>query len=206
MEMVRNGELLEAQILEDARAKARRIAEAADRECASIRAEGAARLAEEAKRLDEAREARVERLRRELAASLPLDFRRARLAFLQEALDAAVAAWLRALRPADTAAVVKARMAQSAAAFEGRRVHVRRAGLDAEQAREIVAAALPKAVVETVTELTGEEAVRAGTGLVVECVDGSRRLRATFAEITAQLMDEHRGDLAAALFGKDVNA
>jgi vacuolar-type H+-ATPase subunit E/Vma4 len=205
MEIVRNGELLEAQILEDARTKARRVAEAAEKECDAIRADGEHRMAEEAASFEAARTARVERLRRELASALPLDYRRTRLAFLQAALDKALAAWLAGLSPAEAGRLVASRVSRAASAFTGRAVTVRRVGIDAALARALVEKALPGASVQTVTELTGDEAATAGTGVVVECVDGSRRLRATFGELTAQLLDEQREELITALYGKDVN-
>ena len=46
METVRTSEVLESQILEDARGKAKRLLDSADKECAAIRAE-AERLAED---------------------------------------------------------------------------------------------------------------------------------------------------------------
>jgi vacuolar-type H+-ATPase subunit E/Vma4 len=205
MEIVKNGELLEAQVLEDARAKAGRLREAADKESAAIRADGDARLRDETRRLDEHREAELATLRRELEASLPLDFRRTRLAFLQESLDTALAAYFGGLSAAAVGRIIGAQVARAATAFADRRVAVRTAGIDPEQARSIVKGALPGVVVETVAEMPADDVAAAIRGLIIECSDGSRRLRATIGELTEQLMEERREELITAFYGKDVN-
>jgi vacuolar-type H+-ATPase subunit E/Vma4 len=203
VEIVNNGALLESQILEDARARARRLLEAADRECDQIRAQAEESLREELARADKAREERIATLRRELAASLPLDFRRTRLAFLQEALATALAAWFGGLSRAEVDRLVSFRLARAGAAFADRTVVVQHAGMDEERARRIAAESLPGAIVDAAVAMEPDEAAAAGTGLVVACSDGSRRCRATVGEMKIQLLDEHREELITALYGKD---
>jgi vacuolar-type H+-ATPase subunit E/Vma4 len=205
MEIVKNGELLEAQVLEDARAKAGRLGEAAEKESAAIRAQGDARLREETSRLDGRRQAELATLRRELEASLPLEFRRSRLAWLQESLDKALAAYFAGLSAAALGRIIGAQVARAASAFAGRSVAVQTVGIDAEQARSIVKAALPGVTVEKATALPAEEAAAAIKGLIVTSTDGRRRLRATIHELTELLMEERREELITALYGKDVN-
>src|SRR5512136_333248 len=106
MEVVKNGELLEAQVMEDARAKARRLLEAADRESQHIRLDGEKLLQEDVRRVDDSRDLKVRTLRRELEASLPLDFRRARLAFFQQSLEKGLAQYFAGLSAADVRRVI----------------------------------------------------------------------------------------------------
>ncbi len=206
MEIMNNGALLETQILEDARTKARRLLDAADRECAAIRSQAEQGLQEELRHADQVRDERIATLRRELATQLPLDFRRTRLAFLQEALDKAFSAWFAGLPPAKLDELIAARLARSGPAFAGRHVVVRHAGLDEQRARAIAAKGLPGAIVDAATELDAEAAAAAVAGVVIECADGSRRCRATIGEMTAQLQDERREELITALYGKDAGA
>jgi len=205
MEVVKNGELLEAQILEDGRAKAKRLRDAAEKESAAIRAEGDARLREETARFDAQRQEQLSTMRRELEAALPLEFRRARLAWLQETLDAAVAGYFGRLQPAALARIIGAQVARAGSAFAGRSVSVQTAGISADQARAIVRDALPGVTVESVAELPADEAAAAITGLIVSSADGRRRLRATIGELTTQLMEERREELVTAFHGKDAN-
>jgi vacuolar-type H+-ATPase subunit E/Vma4 len=206
VEVVKNGELLEAQVADDARAKARRLLEAADRECQLIRSEGERRLQEDLRRVDEGRDQRLATLRREMESSLPLDYRRTRLAFLEQSLEKALAGYFAGLAAPDVRSLLGGQLRRAAAAFSGRRVVVRHAGVDGAEARRILAESLPEAVVDTTVEMDAEEAAAAVKGLVVECSDASRRCRATFRELTLLLLDEHREELVTALFGKDALA
>jgi vacuolar-type H+-ATPase subunit E/Vma4 len=206
VEVVKNGELLEAQVTDDARAKARRLLETADRECQLIRSEGEKRLQEDLRRVDEGRDQRLATLRREMESSLPLDFRRTRLAFLEQCLEKALAAYFAGLAAAEVRSLLGGQLRRAATAFSGRRVVVRHAGVDGAEARRILAESLPGAVVDTTVEMDAEAAAAAVKGLVVECSDGSRRCRATFQELTLLLLDEHREELVTALFGKDALA
>ena len=45
---------------------------------------------------------------------------------------------------------------------------------------------------------------RAGKGVILETVDGSRRYRGTLNELTGLLLEEYREELMTALLGKDV--
>jgi len=203
MEIVKNGELLEGQIMEDARAKAGRLRDAADKECAAIAAEGEQHLRDEVRKLQEAHQAQVATMRSELEAALPLEFRRARLAFLQEALDRALADWFAGLSDAAVGRIIRAQVARGADALAGRTVNILAAGLKPDQARAVVAAALPGVTISSVAELPAGEAAVAVRGVVVESADRGRRLRATLGELKEQLMDGHREELITALFGKD---
>ena len=206
MEVVKNGELLETQVMEDARAKARRLLDTADRDSQSIREEGEKRLEGELRRVDDGRDLKLGTLRRELESSLPLDYRRTRLAFLQQALEKALAEYFAGLTPADVRRVVGEQLARAAGAFAGRNVLVRHVGMDAAEARRVIAESLPGAVVEKTVDMDGEDAAAAVKGLIVECSDGSRRCRATFGELTLHLLEERRAELVTALFGKDGGA
>ena len=84
METVKTSEVLESQILDDARAKAARILEAADKECAAIRADWDRRGSDEVRRLEAVRASRIAALRQDLEALLPLDFLRSRSGFPPE--------------------------------------------------------------------------------------------------------------------------
>ncbi len=203
METVRTSEVLESQILEDARAKAKRILGAADKECETVRAEWARRDAEEVRRLDAVQEARMAGMRHDLEASLPLDFMRARLSFFQKAVSAALEGLFKALDGQEMGRVIGGQIARASFAFAGQELVVWRAGLSEEEARRIVTAGVPEAAVREVRQLPPEQAAETGTGIVVETADGSRKFRATLQELSALLLEEYREELLTALFGKE---
>ena len=204
MEILRTSDAMESQILDDARNKARRVLEAADKECRAIRAEWQSTLQKEADRLDAARDGRLAALRQELASSLPLEYLRAKLVFIQEAVSGALRDLFGGLSPADLNRIVGQMLARAADAFTGARVAVSFAGISADAARRIVQESIPGAIVEDVTALAEEAAASSGKGVILETVDGSRRYRGTLNELTGILLEEHREELMTALLGSDV--
>ncbi|HTO22794.1 MAG TPA: hypothetical protein VMQ10_09910 [Spirochaetia bacterium] len=205
METVKTSEALEKQILEDARAKARRIREGGEKERTAILAEAERKDAEEAARLDAAGQARLAALRADLEASLPLDLKRLRLEFFQKEVEAGLAGLFASLQPRDLERVLGGLVARGAFAFTNQHVVVECSGVSEEVARRIVGASVAGAQVERCTALGAAAAEEAGTGLFLETADGSRRLRATLKELTALLLEDHRERLLQELFGKDVH-
>ena len=204
METVKSSEALEAQILEDARAKARRILETARKEAASLRAEGDRRVQEELGRLDAARDARRASMRSDLEATVPLDLKRLRLAFFQRKVNEALDRLFKSLSTGERDRVLGGLVARASAAFVDQHLVVHCAGVEPEEAKRIVTANVAGAQVQEAAALAPEAAAETGTGLIVETADGRRRLRATLKELTMLLLEEHREQLLKALFGKDV--
>ncbi len=204
METVKTSAVLESQIMDDARAKARRIAAAAEKECAGIRAEWERKDAAETRRLEAERAARIAALQADLEATLPLDFMRARLDFYARAVNGALKEVFDSLSAAETAGIIGRLTSRARFAFEGASVTVWDAGLGSDAARAIVQKGLPGAKIKDVKTLPPEEAADAGKGVIVESADGSRRYRATLKELSGILLEEHREELVTALFGKDV--
>ncbi len=204
METVKSSEALEKQILDDARAKARRIREAAEKERAAILAEADRRDAEELARLDAAGKARLAALRADLDASLPLDVKRLRLAFFQKQVEGGLQELFSSLEPRERDRVLGGLVGRAAAAFTNQRVVVRCSGITPEEGRRIVTANVAGVQVEESVTLDGRAAEEAGTGLLLETANGSRLLRATLKELTALLLEDHREQLVKELFGKDV--
>ena len=198
MEVLNTGEELGRQILEDARKKASRLLEAADRECAAIRADGRTAAEAEVARLAAERDRRLAALRTEMEAALPLDFLRTRLAFIQETVVGGLRAFLAGLSDDDLAALIEGRVHRAAAALAGRALVVQRAGLDEARVRALIARAAPGASIDSVRPLEG------GRGLVIESVDGRVRFRCTTDELEVELLEDRREELAAAALGRDV--
>jgi len=205
METVKSSEALEKQILEDARAKARRIREGAEKERAAILAEADRRDAEEAARLDAAGKARLDALRADLEASIPLDLKRLRLEFFQKQVEGGLAALFESLAPGDRDRVLGGLVGRAGFAFTNQHVVIQCAGIPVEEARRIVTANVAGSQVDACTALDADASAEAGVGLFLETVDGSRRLRATLKELTALLLEDHREQLVQELFGKDVH-
>jgi vacuolar-type H+-ATPase subunit E/Vma4 len=197
VEVLNTGEELGRQILEDARKKASRTLEAADRECAAIREEARKSAEAEVTRLRAEGDNRIAALRTEMEAQLPLDFLRIRLAFIQETVVTALRSFLSGLTDEELADILAARIRKAAGALEGRAVTVRHGGIGTELARTTVAGAAPG------TEIAGLEPLPEGRGLEIESADGRVRFRCTTAELEAELLEERREELAAAALGRE---
>jgi vacuolar-type H+-ATPase subunit E/Vma4 len=202
MEVLKTSDALESQILEDARGKARRILEGADRECARIRAEWDGKDRQETARLEANRDAKISAVRQELSSSLPLDFMRTRLAFIQESISRALAELFDTLPAAELEKILGRTLSRAAFAFTDAPIVVLTAGMTAEAARRLVQASIPGASIAEVKPMTGDEA--ADKGVVLQSGDGNRRFRGTLKELTSLLLEEYREELMTALLGKDI--
>jgi V/A-type H+-transporting ATPase subunit E len=204
MEILRASDTLESEIVSDARNKARRLLESADKECAALLKESQRNLENEAGRLDAVREAKRARLRQELASSLPLETLRTRLTFTERAVSNALTGLFDGLSVSQIGRIVGMALARASFAFKDTRVVVSYAGMNAGDARRIVEENIPGAPVAELVELGEEEASEAGKGIILQSADGSRRFRATLNEIRSVLLEEYREELMSALLGKDV--
>ncbi len=204
MEVVQSSEELEKQILEDARAKASRILAEAERECAGIRQEWERRTEEEIRRLEADKAGRIAAVRQELAATLPLDFMRARLSFVQEAVNQALDRYFAGLSPAQLSAIMAGLLRRIPPVLRGAAVVVSCSGVRPQDARRVVEENVPGVRVEAVKEVEPSADGRKDVGLTLETTDGRVRFRGTLGELSAQLLEGHRQELAEALLGKDV--
>ncbi len=208
MEVLKTSETLEKQILEDARKKASRVIEGAEREVAAIHKEWGAKASDEKSRLDSECDAKIAALRKELASSLPLDFMRARLASIEQTLSRALADMFTAMPDEELARLIGLLLGRAASAFRGARLAVTCEGLPPELAGRIVQESIRDAVVEKVTAEPSGQPAGGPTelpqkGIVVTTMDGRVRFRGTVREIAAILMEERREELVTALLGKD---
>jgi V/A-type H+-transporting ATPase subunit E len=199
VEVLRTSEELEKQILEDARKKAHRILESADKECAAIRAEWAKKLEEESARMEEDARKQMKALQNELEASLPLDFMRARLSFIEEALRTQLRALFGGFSAKEKAEIIAALVNRVEPLFKGKTVIAGVNGITAQEAEKILRGT-PGVTLQGVKALPAEM----GEGIVLETPDGKIRYRGTFAELQERLLEEHREELKLALLGKDV--
>ena len=205
MEVIKSGDALEKQVLEDARIKASHLLAEAEHECDAIREEWRRRTEAEIRKMQHNRDTRIEAIRSELAASLPLDLMRARLSYMQEALDSALREFFSSLSAKDLATIVGNLLKRMPPVFRGTTAVVFASGLALSEARKIVEENVPEVTVHDVKETAqGQPGDGMDVGLVLETTDGRIRFRGTMRELSVQLLDLHREELAEALLGRDV--
>ena len=165
-----------------ARKASRILAEARTRSARRIRAEWRAHdRRRKSRRLDADRDARLAAVRQELAASLPLDFMRARLAFIQEAVAEALDGAVRRSLGRPTSTASSAACSRASRPFAWRTASSSHAaGIERRSRRGgSWRQSIPGAVVEAVKELAGEDG-RADAGTSASSwrpTDGSSRFR-----------------------------
>jgi len=196
MEEIRGTETLEREILEDARKRADRIVRKAEDDAASLRAQADKKVKETLDALAEEYSMKRQRAEQELRSRLPLEKMRLdieyRDAHLREETQRAVAA----LSPEALGHWCVARLSRHAELVRNSSVTVLARGLDAGSLGAIQALFSKGSASEA-----REDSTMKARGVVVEPADGSFHISITEAELTEWLLDEKRGELAAALFG-----
>lgn len=198
MEELVSTEILEKEILEDARKKAERLLKGAAEDARRIEGATEGRKAEAAAEIERRSRAKAARHREELDARLPLEKARIKAAYVDSALREAVAAFVAALPEGRAEAMVAELLRGSAPFLDGKELRVRRRALGEAAAARAIAAALPAArVLDSV-----EDASLPAAGIVAEAADGSATMRATLDLAAESLLGQRRGELARALCGE----
>lgn len=198
MEELRSTDALDREILEDARRKADKTLRAADEAAKQAEASWDRKLAEDLEALDAKHAERVRRLRDETFARLPLDQRRARVERAERLLAAAMERCLRALPRERLLALVEREVSRRAAELAPGPAIVRSRGLKEHEAAAILSRTLgsvPWSVAECAEAPDGLPSLSAESGAVT--------VRCGVADIGAALLDDRRGELAAALLGPE---
>jgi V/A-type H+-transporting ATPase subunit E len=193
MEEIASTEELRKEIFEDARRKAERLLQEADEEAGRL-----ARSGEEAsaKALDEIARglgARIERLRAEADARIPLEKNRLKAAYVDERIRLALAAFIAALPEERVGALSAAALRRAAPILTGRELRIRYKGIGGRSAARIVAELFPG------TSEPVEDAALPSRGMAVSAADGSLDFAATMDLVAEDLASRCRGELARAL-------
>jgi len=195
MEEIIGSDAIQGEILEDAGEKAVRVLEEAEVEAARNVAAMEAKAVAVVDDIVRTSEAKSARFRMETMARFPLERTRMRTAFVDGKLREAVSAYVEALPEARVAALSESMLAGGSSFFAGKAVEIRRRGISEAAARDAAARAL--ASTSSVTQAEDEDLP--APGMVARALDGSVIFRATMDRVEEKLLDEKRGDLAAAL-------
>ena len=211
MEVLKTSDELEKQILEDARKKASRIIEGTEKECAQIRLEWEKKLQDDARRMQEDNTRRIAALEQELAATLPLDRMRERLSFIEKTLVGKLKECFEGLTAKEIADVFTVLVRRVDSIFSGKRIMAYVGGIGEGEAKELLMACIPSAVIVGIKPLaeaavggSGGTILPVPRGLVLESEDKRILYRGTFDELARLLLDEQRDALVESLIGKDV--
>jgi vacuolar-type H+-ATPase subunit E/Vma4 len=202
MEEIVGAQVIQGEILDDARKRAARMLveaeEEAERTKIAIGEKADAVVAE----IMRTSESRSQRFRMETLARLPLETTRMRTEFVDKKLRAALGDYLLGLGEAAIGGLAQAMLARGAAFLSGKAVRLSRRGLSEAAARAIAGSCLAGA---GAVEIVEDDSLPA-PGLVAAAVDGSLVLRATMDLVEERLLDRSRGELARALCAEALGA
>ena len=209
MQELRSTEILDKEIEADARRKAEAILKKADEECVQIMEGVKTKLDFSRKEKEEFYKTRLAAVEKDIAASIPLEKQRFKVAFVQQRLMQAVNKYLAGLDQSEKLELVTKDFdfnsckdkelsafvygfdgAQTQAFLEKKLAAVNGAKLTACNKTDF-----GKEIVED------EIGLEINEGIILETKDNSFRVRMTMTEVISRLLDKKRAELAEALLG-----
>jgi vacuolar-type H+-ATPase subunit E/Vma4 len=211
MEELQSTEILDREILEDARRKAQRILKTADEEAAVSSAAWEKKTEKALAELNRRFEERLELGRAEIMAHLPLDSRRLALERIDRLLHRAANAYLESLDREKLLGILARELCERAAEIddgEGEDSGRFKPALKVSYcflSREEVEGLLGKAFPGCVFALEEGNAAYLNTGAFPGIVadSGAVRISVSAGAVVETLLSEKRGELAAALLGEE---
>ena len=205
MEELRSTEILDKEILADARKKAERLLVRAEAEgnrlLAAVDGQAAQAEAECAARLS----ADMSALRKDKEAALPLEKERFLVSFVQESIERALNAYFLSVSEKERLLLALQRLEKSEDMLRSQKVRVYFYGFDRSSVKEQLDSRLTVTQYEE-TEFNkfipeADGGLDKKEGIIVEAEDGSVRLRLTIPELAHTVLNAYRAELYAALFG-----
>jgi vacuolar-type H+-ATPase subunit E/Vma4 len=199
MEELQSTEVLDREILEDARRKARRILKTADEEAAASEKVWEKKTQKARTGLTRRFEERLEAGRVEIMARLPLDKRRLALERIDRLLNEAAASFLENAGREKLLGILERELCERSAEIAGHdkdTFKVVYCSLSRDEAEGLVKRAFPNSALNL-------EEGRAGRFPGIMADSGAVRVSVSVDAAVKTLLSEKRGELAAALLGKE---
>ncbi|HCM29057.1 MAG: hypothetical protein A2Z99_04760 [Treponema sp. GWB1_62_6] len=210
MEELQSSEVLDREILEDARKKADRVLRAADQAAAAAAAAWKAKGDADIAALGKSYAARSASFRSETMARVPLDVRRERSARSERLLTERMSSWLSSLPRRKLLSLLERKLVLAAgilaneALAEGAVVSF--SGMDEGEARALLDRFLPDADLRLAdaADSSGPAFGRFDAFPALRIQSADVVIRASVADIAEEALSEQRAELAAALLGQEV--
>jgi len=206
MDELRSAEILDREILEDARKKAESALLDADEECKKILASVDAKVQAAQKEKETEYSKKIALFIRDREAILPLEKKRYLVSFEDSAVINALNDYLKSLSSEKRLDLLKNLLSGFALIIKEKKLKAVAFGIAVEDAQNILESAFGTSVpcTQIAFEKTGETAVdgiEIREGIIIEAEDGSIRIRATLDEVILELLDTYRYELTSAIFG-----
>ena len=203
MEELRSTEILDREIQDDARRKAEKILKDGEKEAGKILDDVSLRIEtiREEKRREYERLA--ESYRADAESAIPLEKQRRIVSFVDNAVMSALADWFDGIGPERRLGIYTGMIRKYLPILGEKTVTVHCTGYESAKVGDILCKLFESSSRCTIRELSVGEAAKLGftDGVQLETDDRSVTCRATREELFAELMDEHRQELALKLMG-----
>lgn len=193
MEEIKGTEALEREILEDAAKRSERIVRKAGDEAESLKRRSAQELDAKIAALEREKAEKIAAMRRETLSKLPLEKTRQRARFIDGALRDSVRKAIAGIEGEKLGAWCLTMLKARASVLEGRKVSLRHKGLSPAALRAI------EALLGAALASQAEDPALPARGIAIDALDGSMATTIDEALLEDILLDEARGELAAAL-------
>jgi V/A-type H+-transporting ATPase subunit E len=197
MEDVRSSEVLEKEVLEDARKKAERILKNAEKQTANLRAEWNLKKEAELALLNEEFEKKKTLQKQDQEAAFPLEIQRRKLKFLAGVFENFLSSFFENLSQDDFAQVLGNRGKKALPFLTGEdakgNIEISYAGISAETARSVAASLMG-------ADAPAPKEGRGFRGLIFSCPGKGYRYRLTADELIDELREYHRQPILDALW------
>ena len=207
MEELRSTEILDKEILEDARKKAERVLAKSEKDAQKIIDGVSTRVEAIRKEKADVYEKKYTHFREDLEAVLPLKKQRFLVSFEEEAVSKAICSYIDSLKNENQIALVKILLLRYKNVINAKKVHVTVRGFEVPEMEELVNSVLGAGAVLSCKKMTiaEEKALSAELGntkgAIIKTDDRSIVCRAVIGELINEISDKFSYELASTLFG-----
>jgi len=203
MEELRSTEILDREIQEDARRKAEKILKGADSECADILSQVAVRIAKVQADKKAEYASRIEAVRRDAEAAIPLEKQRRLVSYVDSQVREAILDWFSSLTAEKRLELLSRHAERYRSALSLKRLTISACGYSEKDAQRFARDLFGAESIASVRILTASEAAKAGftDGFRIETEDKSIVCRVTLEEVRDMILSDKRQEIADALLG-----
>ena len=206
MEELRSTDVLDKEILSDAKKKAEKILSRADETCSALLEGVASKVDETRAKAESGFKSDLDSFTKNINASFPLERERYLVSFIHDSVIGAVNSYFESAGEEKQLLVIKKLLERSSFALGSSPVTVKSVGIEKSRAEALLAETI-KNPVESVAaadeSAIADEAVKGFAfrkGLLVSTVDGKVSCRLTLDQKVKEILDSSTQELAEALF------
>ncbi len=206
MEELRSTEILDKEIIEDARKKAEQILKNSETSAEEIGSEVSKRVEKVRKEKEQAYNEKIASFSKDVDAAIPLEKERLLVAFENKEVATAIGAYIEALPLEKKIALLTKKLGRYKDILKGRSLNVSVCGFDIEHIKKLLSIELSDSKILAVKEMTSAEAQEhilvtdKAQGFVIESQDRMIICRVTIGEMLNELVDKYSYELASTLF------